>query len=48
MEQECTQFAFLILYHDSTGCGEFGDYLATDADTMNDGHCEVDLNKDCF
>ena len=35
-EQDCTQFAVLILYHDSTGCDEMGDYFAIEADTMID------------
>ena len=35
-EQECTQFAVLILCHDSTGCDEMGDYFAIEADTMID------------
>ena len=43
-EQDCTQFAVLILCHDSTGCDEMGDYFAIEADTMID----IDLNKDCF
>ena len=34
MEQDCTQFAVLVLYHDSSGCDEMGDYFATEADTM--------------
>ena len=34
MEQDCTQFAVIILCHDSTGCDEMGDYFATEADTM--------------
>ena len=33
-EQDFTQFAVLILCHDSTGCGEMGDYFAIEADTM--------------
>ena len=36
MEQDCTQFAALILCHDSTGCDEMGDYFAIEADTMID------------
>ena len=36
MEQDCTEFAVLILCHDSTGCDEMGDYFATEADTMID------------
>ena len=36
MEQDCTQFAVLILCHDSTGCDEMGDYFAIEADTMID------------
>ena len=35
-EQYCTQFAVLILCHDSTGCDEMGDYFAIEADTMID------------
>ena len=35
-EQNCTQFAVLILCHDSTGCDEMGDYFAIEADTMID------------
>ena len=44
MEQDLTQFAVLILCDDSTACGEMGDYFATDADTMVDIVCEVDLS----
>ena len=33
-EQDCTQFAVLILCHDSTGCNEIDDYFAIEADTM--------------
>ena len=36
MEQDYTQFAVLILCHDSTGCDEMGDYFAIEADTMID------------
>ena len=36
MEQDCTQFAVLILCHDSTGCDKMGDYFAIEADTMID------------
>ena len=35
-EQDCTQFAVLILCNDSTGCDEMGDYFAIEADTMID------------
>ena len=35
-EQDCTQFAVLILCHDSTGCDEMGDYFAIVVDTMID------------
>ena len=31
-----TDYAALILCHDSTGCDEMGDYFATEADTMID------------
>ena len=36
VEQDCTQFAVLILFHDSTGCDEMCDYFALEADTMID------------
>ena len=36
MEQDCAQFAVLILYHDSTGCDEMGDHFDTEVDTMID------------
>ena len=36
VEQDCTQFAVLILCHDSTGCDEMGDYFAIEADTTID------------
>ena len=35
-EHDCTQFAVLILCHDSTGCDEMSDYFAIEADTMID------------
>ena len=35
-ELDCTQFAVLILCHDSTGCDEMGDYFVIEADTMID------------
>ena len=34
MEQDFTQFAVLILCHDSTGCDEIGDDFAIEAGTM--------------
>ena len=34
MEQDCTQFAVLILCHVLTGCDEMGDYFAIEADKM--------------
>ena len=43
MEQDLTQFAVLILCNDCTGCDEMYDYFATEADTMIDIVCEVDL-----
>ena len=46
-EQDCTQFAVLILCHDSTGCDEMCDYFAIEADTMIDIYKD-DLNKACF
>ena len=36
MEQDCTQFAVLILCYDSTGCDETGDYFAIEANTLID------------
>ena len=36
VEQDCTQFAVLMLYHAATGCDELGDYFATEADKMID------------
>ena len=35
-EQDCTQFAVLILCHVSTGGDEMDDYFAMEADTMID------------
>ena len=35
-EQDCTHFAVLILYHDSTGWDEMSDYFAIEANTMID------------
>ena len=35
-EQDCTQFAVLILCHDSIDCDEKGDYFAIEANTMID------------
>ena len=35
-EQDCTQFAVLILCHDSTGFDEMGDYFDIEADTIID------------
>ena len=49
MEQDLTQLAVIILVcNDSTGCDEMDNYLATEADTMIDIVCEVDLNKYMF
>ena len=45
MEQDFTQLAFIILCNDSTGYDEVGDYFATEADTMIDIVCEIDMNK---
>ena len=45
LEDDLTQLAVIILYDDSTCCDEMGDYFATEADTMIDIVCEVDLNK---
>ena len=36
MERDCTQFAVLMLCHDSTGCNEMGGYFTTEADKMID------------
>ena len=36
VEPDCTQFAVLMLCHDSTGCDVMGDYFATDANKMID------------
>ena len=46
MEQDLIQFAVLILCYYSTGYDEMGDHFTTEADTMIDVVCEVDLNKD--
>ena len=35
-EHDCTRFAVIILYHDSTGCDEMVDYFAIKTDTMID------------
>ena len=34
MDQDCSQFAVLLLFHDCTGCDEMVDHFATEADTM--------------
>ena len=47
-EQDHTHLAVKILCDDSTGCDEVDDSFATEADTMIDIVCEVDLNKDSF
>ena len=44
-EHDCTQFAFLIPCHDSTGCAKWVNICHRSR--HNDMHCEVDLNKDC-
>ena len=46
MEQDRIKFAVLILCDDSAGCVEMGDCFATQADTMLDIVCELNLNKD--
>ena len=46
MEQDHTQFAVQILCDDYTGCDAICDYFATEADTVINIVCEVDLNKD--
>ena len=48
MEQDLTQFVLLILFDDSTGCDEMGNYFATEANTMTYIACEVDFNKNWF
>ena len=48
MEQDRTQFAVLILCDDSTDRDEIGDNFTSEAGTMIDIVCEVDLNKDWF
>ena len=48
MDQDLSQFAVLELGDDSTGCNEMDDYFATEADTMIDIVCKVDLNEDLF
>ena len=48
MEQDCTQFAVLILCHDSTGCDEMGYYFAIEANTLIDIVRLTCMNKDCF
>ena len=35
-EQDCAQFAVIVLCHDSTGCDEMGDYFAIEAETRID------------
>ena len=34
-----------MLCDDSSGCGEVDNYFATEADTMIDIICEVEMNK---
>ena len=46
IEHDLTQFAVFSLCNESTGCGEMGGLFATEADTMIDIVCEVDLNYD--
>ena len=46
MEQDLTQLAVILLCSDSTGCDKVDDCFATEADTMVDIVCEVDLNKE--
>ena len=46
LEQDLSQLAVIILCDDSTGCDEVGDCFATEADTMIDIVCEINLNKD--
>ena len=46
VEQDLTQLVVIILCDDSTGRDKKDDYFATEADTMIDIVCEVDLKKD--
>ena len=46
MGQYFTQLAVLILCYNSTGCDEVDNHFFTDADTMIDIVCEVNLSKD--
>ena len=46
IKQDLTQFAVLILYNNSIGCGEMGHNCATEADTMIGIVCAVALNKE--
>ena len=48
MEQDLTQFAVMILCYDSTYCDEMRYHFATEADSMIDIVCEVDLDTDWF
>ena len=48
VEQDHTHLAVIILCDDSTGCDEVDDSFATEADTVIDIVCEVDLNKESF
>ena len=46
VELDLTELAVIIICDDSTDCHEMDDYFATEADTMIDIVCEVDLNID--
>ena len=48
MEQDLSQFAILMLCDDSTSCDEMSYFYATEAETMMDIVCEVQVNKDWF
>ena len=41
-----TKLAIIIQFNDSSGYNEVDDYFATEAGTMINIVCEVDLNKD--
>ena len=44
--KDLTQLAVIILCNVYTGCDEMDDYFATEADTVVNIVCDVDLNKD--
>ena len=48
MEEGLTKLAVIIICDDPTGYDEMVDYFATEADTIMDIVCEVDVIKDKF